>query len=94
MHDFVDHTEQYVKDQVYTNGLENFWCLLKRALKGTYVAVEPVHLQSYCDEQASRYNNRKVNDLTRFVTGMKQVIGRRLTYKDLIGAMESETACG
>jgi len=94
IHNFVDHTKQYVNGQVHPNGMENFWSLLKRALKGTYVAVEPFHLQAYCDEQAFRYNNRKTDDLSRFVTGMKQVIGRRLTYKQLIGTMETETACG
>jgi transposase-like protein len=57
-HEFVDHTERYVNGLVHTNGLENFWSLLKRALKGTYISVEPFHLQAYCDEQAFRYNNR------------------------------------
>jgi hypothetical protein len=94
VHDFVDHTEQYVKGRVHTNGMENFWSLLKRALKGTYVSVEPFHLQAYCDEQAFRYNNRKLTDVERFAIAMKQVIGRRLTYKELIGKMEAETACG
>ena len=94
IHDFIDHAEAYVRDQVHTNGLENFWSLLKRALKGTYVSVEPFHLQAYCDERAFRYNNRTMDDLHRFVSGMRQVIGRRIMYKDLIGAMETETACG
>ena len=94
IHDFVDHTEQYVKGQVHTNGIENFWSLLKRALKGTYVAVEPFHLQAYCDEQAFRYNNREMDDINRFTSGMRQIIGKRLTYKELIGKMETETACG
>jgi len=94
VHDFVDHTERYVNGQVHTNGLENFWSLLKRALKGTYVSVEPFHLQAYCDEQVFRYNNRKLSDLERFITAMRQVIGRRLTYKELIGTVEMETACG
>ncbi|HUI77434.1 MAG TPA: IS1595 family transposase [Bryobacteraceae bacterium] len=94
VHDFVDHTEQYVNGQVHTNNLENFWSLLKRALRGTYVSVEPFHLQAYCDEQAFRYNNRTSDDLHRFVFGMRQVVGKRLTYKELIGKMETETACG
>jgi transposase-like protein len=63
VHDFVDHSEQYVKGRVHTNGLENFWSLFKRALKGTYVSVEPFHLQAYADEQCFRYNNhRDMND--------------------------------
>ena len=95
VHDFVDHTEQYVNGIVHTNGMENFWSLLKRALKGTYVAVEPFHLQAYCDEQAFRFNNRKMDDVHRFAIAMKQVIGRRLTYKELTGksGMEEHTAC-
>jgi transposase-like protein len=85
IHDFVDHTEQYVKGLVHTNGTENFWSLLKRALKGTYVSVEPFHLQAYCDEQAFRYNNRELADVERFAIAMKRVIGRRLTYEELTG---------
>jgi transposase-like protein len=94
IHEFVDHTRQYVNGQVHTNCMENFWSLLKRALKGTYVSVEPFHLQAYCDEQAFRFNNRKMTDADRFTIGMRQVVGRRLTYKQLIGTMETETACG
>ena len=70
-HEFIDHTVEYVRGQVHTNGLENFWSLLKRALKGTYVSVEPFHLQAYCDEQAFRYNNRKGNDADRFTKVMR-----------------------
>jgi len=57
VHEFIDHTEEYVRGKVHTNGLENFW--FKRALKGTYVSVEPFHLQAYADKQAFRFNNRK-----------------------------------
>jgi hypothetical protein len=74
--------------------MENFWSLLKRTLKGTYVSVEPFHLQAYCDEQTFRFVNRKLTDVERFYIAMQQVIGRRLTYKELIGKVESETACG
>src|SRR5690606_10977938 len=65
-HEVIDHTEAYVKDQIHTNGMENFWSLFKRSLKGTYVAVEPFHLQAYADEQCYRYNNRKHSDSERF----------------------------
>jgi len=58
-HAVVDHTVEYVRGQVHTNGLENFWSLLKRSLKGTYVSVEPFHLFRYVDEQAFRFNHRK-----------------------------------
>lgn len=83
-HAAVDHAEKYVDGQVHTNGLENFWSLLKRSIKGTYVSVDPIHLFRYLDEQAYRFNERKKNDLERFVGVLKDVIGRRLTYDELI----------
>jgi hypothetical protein len=67
-HQVVDHAVEYVNGRVHTNGLENFWSLLKRGISGTYVSVEPFHLSRYLDEQAFRYNNRKnMNDGQRFV---------------------------
>jgi transposase-like protein len=90
VHEFIDHTEAYVKGKVHTNGLENFWSLLKRALKGTYVSVEPFHLQAYADEQCFRYNNRKLTDAERFAIVMSQIVGRRLTYDELTGKTESQ----
>jgi transposase-like protein len=87
-HEVVDHTEAYVRGRVHTNGLENFWSLLKRALKGTYVSVEPFHLQAYCDEQAFRFNHRKMDDAERFASVMKQIVGRRVTYKELTGKLD------
>jgi transposase-like protein len=90
VHDVVDHTQQYVKGRVHTNGLENFWCLMKRGLKGTYVCVEPFHLDRYVDEQVFRYNNRgnKENPMTdadRFSLALTQIVGKRLTYAELTG---------
>jgi transposase-like protein len=84
-HKFIDHAEAYVKGNVHTNGMENFWSLLKRAIGGTHVAVEPFHLFRYVDAQAFRYNNRKANDGERFVMAMQGMVGKRLTYKGLIG---------
>lgn len=84
-HEFIDHAEEYVRDQVHTNGLENFWSLFKRSLKGTYVSVEPYHLQAYADEQAFRYNNRKATDAQRFESALSQIAGRRLTFVELTG---------
>ncbi len=84
-HQTVDHAERYVNGRVHTNGLENFWSLLKRSLKGTYVSVEPFHLFRYLDEQVFRFNARKDNDLGRFVTVAGRISGRRLTYDDLTG---------
>ena len=94
VHEFVNKTEGYVRGRVHTNGMENFWSLLKRGLRGTYVAVEPFHLFRYVDEQVFRFNNRKdgsvkLNDADRFARAMSQVAGRRLTYADLTGKNES-----
>src|SRR5580658_3507861 len=87
VHGIVNHAEAYVNGNIHTNGLENFWSLLKRSIGGTYVSVEPFHLFRYVDEQAFRYNNRKhadgeiMTDGERFEIGVKQIVGRRLTYK-------------
>jgi transposase-like protein len=90
VHGFVDHAESYVNGQIHTNGLENFWSLLKRGLKGTYVSVEPFHLFRYLDEQAFRYNERKHGrgDAGRFAEILSTATGRRLTYKQLTGKTE------
>ena len=85
-HEMVDHAIQYVRGRVHTNGLENFWSLLKRTIKGTYVGVMPFHLHRYLDEQAFRYNQRQeLDDFGRFVFVLAHIMGRRLTYKQLIG---------
>jgi transposase-like protein len=84
-HQFVDHAEEYVRGAVHTNGMENFWTLLKRSIKGTYVSVEPFHLFRYLDEQSFRFNERKVKDADRFIKTVKQVAGKRLTYEELTG---------
>jgi transposase-like protein len=92
VHDFINHAEAYVQGNVHTNGLENFWSLLKRGLNGTYVSVEPFHLFRYVDEQAFRYNHRKdMNDADRFVAIMGQIVGKRLTYAEVTGKV-GETA--
>src|SRR4051812_44767800 len=84
IHNTIDHAESYVEGQVHTNGLENFWSLLKRGLKGTYVNVEPFHLFRYLDEQAFRFNERKDNDKGRFLKALRSFAGKRLTYAKLI----------
>jgi len=85
VHNVIDHAESYVNGNIHTNGIENFWSLLKRGIKGTYVSVEPFHLFRYLDEQAFRYNERKNDDGGRFAEAMASIVGRRLTYKELIG---------
>jgi transposase-like protein len=86
IHETVNHAVQYVNGQVHTNSLENFWSLMKRNLKGTYVAVEPFHLDRYLDEQMFRFNNRiGHDDGTRFQKALSQVGGKRLTWTELTG---------
>jgi ISXO2 transposase-like protein/transposase-like zinc ribbon protein len=90
IHEAVNHVDEYVRGEVHTNGLENFWSCLKRGLKGTYIAVEPFHLDRYVTEQVWRYNNRatKDNPLTdadRFAFAVTQIVGKRLTYAELTG---------
>lgn len=84
-HAVINHAVEYVNENVHTNTMENFWSLLKRGLHGTYISVEPFHLARYIDEQAFRYNNRKMSDAERFAGVMKQIVGRRLTYVELTG---------
>jgi transposase-like protein len=91
-HSVINHAVEYVHGNVHTNGMENFWSLLKRGLHGTYISVEPFHLFRYLDEQAFRFNNRKATDAERFALAMKQIIGKRLTYKELIGKDESSSS--
>lgn len=90
IHETVNHVDEYVRGQIHTQGIENFWSLLKRGLRGTYVAVEPFHLDRYVTEQVFRYNNRAtrdnpLNDSDRFAFLMSQVAGKRLTYATLTG---------
>jgi len=89
-HQVVDHAVQYVDGQVHTNGLENYWSLLKRGISGTYVSVEPFHLFRYLDEQSFRYNNRKkLDDAGRFSLAISQIVGKRLTFAELTGKVGS-----
>jgi transposase-like protein len=89
VHQVIDHADAYVDGMVHTNGLENFWSLLKRALTGTYVSIEPFHLFRYLDEQTFRFNGRKLSDAERFSLVVNGIVGRRLTYQDLIGPLNS-----
>ena len=96
IHETVNHIEEYVRGEVHTQGIENFWSLLKRSLRGTYVAVEPYHLDRYVTEQVFRFNNRAtkdnpLNDADRFSLAVSQIAGKRLTYAELTGKV-GETA--
>jgi hypothetical protein len=79
----IDHAETYVHGNIHTNGIENFWTLLKRSIKGTYISIEPFHLFRYIDEQVFRFNSRKASDGARFLALAAGVVGKRLTYNDL-----------
>ena len=84
-HKVINHAETYVRGNVHTNTIENYWSLLKRGIKGTYVSVEPFHLFRYLDEQSFRFNKRKDNDQGRFLAALSMVQGKRVQYRDLIG---------
>ncbi len=92
VHQVIDHAIAYADGNVHTNGMENFWSLLKRGINGTYVSVEPYHLFRYLDEQAFRFNNRQdMNDSERFGLAVSQIVGKRLTYSELIGVGKAVT---
>ena len=88
----IDHAVSYVQGEVHTNSAENFWALVKRMLKGTYVSVEPFHLFRYLDEEVLRFNTRKQSDAERFRQMTARVVGKRLTYKELIGQRFKQSA--
>ena len=90
VHNVINHAERYVDGQIHTNGIENFWSLLKRGLKGTYISVEPFHLFRYLDEQAFRFNSRHANDGERFQRATEQIVGKRLTYSALTGKSKAD----
>lgn len=85
LHQITNHAVEYVNGRVHTNGLENFWSLLKRGINGTYVSVEPFHLFRYLDEQSFRFNNRKLTDAQRFDIAAKSMVGKRLTNAEVTG---------
>ena len=84
-HHVINHMESYVKGHVHTNGIENFWSLLKRTIRGTYVSVEPFHLFRYVDEQSFRFNSRDGDNAGRFAYVVGNVVGKRVTYRNLTG---------
>ena len=87
-HEKVEHgAAEYVRGQVHTNSIENFWCLFKRSVRGTYTKLAPFHIDRYLDEQVFRFNNRKVTDYDRFCIAVSQMFERTLTYKELTGKL-------
>jgi transposase-like protein len=97
VHEVINHMEGYVREHIHTNGIENFWSLLKRGLNGTYGNVEPYHLQAYVEEQVFRFNNRAtkdnpLDDADRFLLALSQVANKRLTYAELTGKVSTTQA--
>jgi len=93
VHEIINHIEGYVREHIHTNGIENFWSCLKRGLNGTYISVEPIHLERYVDEQVFRFNLRhNTTDAGRFKAVLKDIVGRRLTYAELTGKEAASTA--
>ena len=89
-HEVINLFEGYVRGQIHTNGIENFWSCLKRGLNGTYISVEPIHLDRYVDEQVFRFNNRQnKTDGDRFKKVLSQIVGKRLTYAEVTGKVDS-----
>lgn len=82
-HEVINHAEEYVRGNVHTNGIENFWSLFKRRIYGTHHFVMPEHLDRYLDDAAFRYNHRKMGDGERFALACSQTDGRRLTWAEL-----------
>lgn len=88
----INHAREYVVGRVHTNGIENFWSLLKRGIKGTYISVEPFHLGRYVDEQVFRFNEREGSDADRFTAALRRVMGKRLTYRELTNGTVASVA--
>lgn len=88
LYQVVDHAVEYVNGQVHTNGIENFWSLWKRCIKGTHIHIDPDHVFRYLDEETFRFNNRTDTDSVRFTKSLSGIVGKRLTYKELIGKID------
>jgi hypothetical protein len=85
IHEVINHSEEYVRGSIHTNGIENFWSLFKRVIYGTHHSVEPFHLDRYLSENVQRFNTRQLRDDVRFTQTAARVLGRRITYKELTG---------
>jgi transposase-like protein len=90
VHRVINHSKEYVGGNIHTNGMENFWSLFGRCVRGTYVSVEPDHLNRYVAEEVFRFNQREIGDGGRLTTALGKISGKRLTYKQLIGATPAD----
>ena len=88
-HEAVKHSvSEYVRDQAHTNGIESFWALLKRGFHGTYHHMSVKHLDRYINEFSGRYNSRELDTVTQMGLIAKKVVGKKLSYKDLVAKDE------
>lgn len=84
-HSTVNHEAlEYVRGNVHTNTIECFWSVLKRTIGGTYTHVSPRHLDRYLAEQVFRFDERENEDGPRFAKVLRQLDGKRITYRALI----------
>ena len=84
-HNTVCHSaKQYVDGMAHTNGIESFWSMLKRGYYGTYHRMSAKHLQRYVNEFSGRHNVRMLNTIDQMALLFSGMIGKRLTYKELI----------
>ena len=81
VHEVINHSFEYVRGHIYTNGIENFWTLFKRSIKGTYTFVDPRHLGRYISEQVFRFNERERTDKGRLKEVAARIDGKRLTIR-------------
>ena len=84
-HETVKHSiSEYVNGMAHTNGIESFWALLKRGYHGTYHHMSEKHLGRYVGEFAGRHNDRDYDTIDQMAHVVRDMVGRRLTYRDLI----------
>jgi transposase-like protein len=90
-HQTIKHMlKEYVRGEVHTNTIENFWSLLKRGIYGTYHGISPYHAQNYLEEFAFRFNSRNITEAQRF-DKMVSLSNHRITYKTLISHGQNKT---
>ena len=91
-HQTVNHSDgEYVRGEVHTNGIESFWALVRRGYNGTFHHVEPKHLHRYINEFAGRLSDRAASAVEKMSNIVRNLVGKRLTYKQLIA---SKSLCG
>jgi transposase-like protein len=81
-HSTVLHAKkEYVRGEAYTNTIEGFFALLKRAVYGQFHNVSAAHLHRYLAEADFKYNTRKITDVERAAELLRGAKGKRLLYR-------------